>query len=106
MLLRNIDASAIDQSVSLDLPPVVYVVDDDLSVREALEALIETAGFRPKIFSCGGDFLRRAQVNCASCLLLDYTLPDFNGLQIQERIATLHPAMSIIFITGHGDVPM
>ena len=106
MLLRNIDVSTVEKSVSRDLQPAVYVVDDDLSVREALETLIEAGGFRPKMFACGEDFLRRAQVNCASCLLLDYTLPDLNGLQIQERVATLHPALSIIFITGHGDVPM
>jgi FixJ family two-component response regulator len=105
MLTQSSDVSATRRSTPTDSQPIVYVVDDDLSVREALEALIETAGFRPEMFACGEEFLRRERVNRPSCLLLDYTLPDLNGLQIQERTAALCPAMSIIFITGHGDVP-
>jgi FixJ family two-component response regulator len=106
MLPQKSDVSAYRPSTQADAQPVVYVVDDDLSVREALESLIETAGYRSQTFACGEEFLRQERINFASCLLLDYTLPGLNGLQIQERIAALHPAISIIFITGQGDVPM
>src|ERR1700729_3165769 len=82
-----------------DTQPVVYVVDDDPSVRESLEELIEVAGLHPETFASGEEFLRRERVRRASCLLLDYTLPDLNGLQIQERISASRPEMSIIFIT-------
>jgi FixJ family two-component response regulator len=85
-------------------PPVIYVVDDDVSVREALEALIERAGWRAQIFDSGEAFLRQARGSCPSCLLLDFALPDLNGLQIQQRIAAERPEISIIFITARGDV--
>jgi FixJ family two-component response regulator len=88
-----------------DTRPVVYVVDDDPSVRESLEELIEVSGLQPETFASGEEFLRGERVRRASCLLLDYTLPDLNGLQIQERISASRPEMSIIFITGNGDVP-
>jgi FixJ family two-component response regulator len=105
MLSQVRESSAPGPSTSADSQPVVYVVDDDMSVRESLEELIGTIGFQPETFASGEEFLRRERVRRASCLLLDYTLPDLNGLQIQERIATSRPEISIIFITGHGDVP-
>jgi FixJ family two-component response regulator len=101
--VRKVPARA--PSLVADLRPTVFVVDDDLSVREALESLIEASGWRPETFASGEEFLRHAPVYSASCLLLDYTLPDLDGLQIQQRIAAEQPEMSIIFITGHGDLP-
>jgi FixJ family two-component response regulator len=105
MLSRVRDVSARRPSTSVDTQPIVYVVDDDLSVRESLEELIAIAGLQPETFASGEEFLRRERVRHACCLLLDYTLPDLNGLQIQERIAASRPEMPIIFITGHCDVP-
>jgi FixJ family two-component response regulator len=92
-------------SLAADLQPTVFVVDDDLSVRESLESLIEGAGWHPETFASGEEFLSHAPIPGTSCLLLDYTLPDLDGLQVQQRIAAEQPEMSIIFITGHGDLP-
>jgi len=86
--------------------PVVFVVDDDLSMREALESLIDAAGWRVETFASGQEFLCHVQERGPSCVLLDYTLPDLNGLQIQQRIAAERPDMPIIFVTGNGDVPI
>jgi FixJ family two-component response regulator len=105
MLSQVKDVTARRPLTSADTQPVVYVVDDDLSVRESLQELILIAGMQPETFASGEEFLRRERARRASCLLLDYTLPNLNGLQIQERIASSRPEMSIIFITGHGDVP-
>ena len=85
--------------------PVVFVVDDDVSVREALEALIVTEGFATETFASAEAFLARPRVFTPSCLVLDVTLPDLNGLDLQKRLADRND-MPIIFITGHGDVPM
>src|SRR6266853_6396860 len=86
--------------------PIVFVVDDDLSVRESLEALIRFAGWQPETFASAQEFLARPRVLAPSCLVLDVTLPDLNGLDLQKRIAGDRIDMPIIFITGHGDVPM
>jgi FixJ family two-component response regulator len=86
--------------------PVVFVVDDDISVRESLESLIRFAGWQPQTFASAQEFLSRPRVFVPSCLVLDVTLPDLNGLDLQKRIATDRIDMPIIFITGHGDVPM
>ena len=86
--------------------PIVFVVDDDISVRESLELLISSAGWQPKVFACAQDFLARPCVSGPSCLVLDVTLPDLNGLELQKRIAADRVEMPIIFITGYGDVPM
>ena len=85
---------------------VVFVVDDDISVRESLESLIRFAGWQPQTFASAQEFLSRPRVFVPSCLVLDVTLPDLNGLELQKRIATHRKDMPIIFITGHGDVPM
>src|SRR5579863_7245887 len=85
---------------------VVFVVDDDISVRESLESLIRFAGWQPQTFESAQEFLSRPRVLVPSCLVLDVTLPDLNGLELQKRIATHRKDMPIIFITGHGDVPM
>jgi len=86
--------------------PIVFVVDDDISVRESLESLIRFAGWLPKTFATAQEFLSRPRVFGPSCLVLDVSLPDLNGLDLQKRIATDRIEMPIIFITGHGDVPM
>jgi len=86
--------------------PIVYVVDDDVSVRESLEGLIESAGWQPEVFASAHAFLARPPAPAPSCLVLDVSLPDVNGLELQEIIAADRREMPIIFITGHGDVPM
>jgi FixJ family two-component response regulator len=85
--------------------PVVYVVDDDISVRESLELLIRNEGWEPLLFQSARDFLVRSPVLGPSCLILDVHLPDLNGLDLQQRI-TGETSTPIIFITGYGDVPM
>jgi FixJ family two-component response regulator len=85
--------------------PIVFVVDDDVSVREALEALIRSEGFETETFASAEAFLARPRAFAPSCLVLDVTLPDLNGLDLQKRLAD-RSDMPIIFITGHGDVPM
>lgn len=86
--------------------PVVFVVDDDVSVREALELLIRSAGWRPETCASAQEFLARPRVVAPSCLVLDIGLPDVNGLELQKRVAAERSDMPIIFITGYGDVPM
>src|SRR5882724_7936379 len=86
--------------------PIVFVVDDDVSVRESLELLIRSAGWRVETFASAQEFLAHPRVNAPSCLVLDVTLPDLNGLDLQKRIAVDRTDMPIIFITGYGDVPM
>jgi FixJ family two-component response regulator len=84
---------------------IVFVVDDDISVRESLELLIQSEGWRPETFSSAQDFLARSRTPAPSCLLLDISMPGLNGLELQKRVAAEHPDVPIIFITGHGDVP-
>ena len=86
--------------------PIVFVVDDDVSVRESLESLIRCAGWQPETFASAQEFLSRPRVLAPSCLVLDVTLPDLNGLDLQKRVAVDRIDMPIIFITGYGDVPM
>jgi FixJ family two-component response regulator len=86
--------------------PIVFVVDDDISVRESLELLIRTEGWQPETFVSAQDFLARPRVFVPSCLVLDISLPGLNGLDLQQRVAGERTDMLIIFITGHGDVPM
>src|SRR6476646_2429438 len=85
--------------------PIVFVVDDDVSVRESLEALIRCAGWQPETFASAQEFLARPRVLAPSCLVLDVSLPDLNGLDLQKRILD-RTDMPIIFITGYGDEPM
>jgi FixJ family two-component response regulator len=86
--------------------PVVFIVDDDVSVRESLESLIRCAGWQPETFASAQEFLSRPRVLAPSCLVLDVTLPDLSGLDLQKRVAVDRIDMPIIFITGYGDVPM
>src|SRR5215831_5678814 len=86
--------------------PIVFVVDDDASVRESLELLIDSAGWHAQTFACAMEFLASPRSSSPSCLVLDVSLPDFNGLDVQERIAADRVDTPIIFITGYGDVPL
>ena len=86
--------------------PTVFVVDDDISVRESLDLLIRNAGWRPELFESAQEFLSHPRVFVPNCLVLDVSLPDLNGLDLQKHIAADRTDMPIIFITGHGDVPM
>ena len=86
--------------------PVVFVVDDDVSVRESLESLIRCAGWQPETFASAQEFLTRPRGSAPSCLVLDVSLPDLNGLDVQKRVAANRADIPIIFITGYGDVPM
>jgi len=86
--------------------PIVFVVDDDISVRESLELLIHCEGWSPELFASADEFLGRPAALVASCLVLDISMPGINGLELQQRIARERVWMPIIFVTGHGDVPM
>jgi len=88
------------------IAPIVFVVDDDVSVRESLELLIRCAGWQAETFASAQEFLARPRVLAPSCLVLDVGLPDLNGLDLQKRVAADRSDMPIIFITGNGDVPM
>lgn len=85
--------------------PIVFVIDDDISVRNSLELLIRCEGWQPEIFATAEEFLSRPRAAVPSCLVLDVTLPDLNGLDLQQRVAIDRGDMPIIFVTGHGDVP-
>ena len=86
--------------------PIVFVVDDDVSVRESLDLMIRFAGWQPETFASAGKFLARPRTAVPNCLVLDISLPDLNGLELQKLIASERTDMPIIFITGHSDVPM
>ncbi|WP_424631787.1 response regulator transcription factor [Bradyrhizobium sp. SYSU BS000235] len=89
-----------------NIMPIVFVVDDDVSVRDSLELMISSSGWKPEIFSSAKEFLSSPRVQAPSCLVLDVNLPDLNGLDLQTRLAGDRFDMPIIFITGYGDVPM
>ena len=101
-------ASSPSQSKSApkSVAPIVFVVDDDISVRESLELLIRSVGWRAEAFASAQEFLARPRVLVPSCLVLDVSLPGLNGLDLQKRVAVERTDMPIIFITGHGNVPM
>jgi len=98
--------SAGQSSLALETSPVVFVVDDDISVRESLKALIDFEGWRTETFASAEEFLTRSRSFEPCCLILDISLPDLNGLDLQKLIAADRIEMPIIFITGHGDIPM
>src|SRR5437879_7954929 len=84
--------------------PIVFVVDDDISVRESLELLIRSEGWQPETFESAQEFLAHPRALVPSCLVLDFSLPGLNGLELQKRVAVERTDMPIIFITGFGDV--
>ena len=105
----NSASTLVDESTSSPLSyaaPIVFVVDDDPSVRASLESLIGGAGWHAETFATAQDFLARPRVQTPSCLVLDLSLPDLNGLELQRRVAVDRIDMPIIFITGYGSVPM
>lgn len=87
-----------------DTTPIVFVADNEISIRESLESLIRSCGWRPETFACAQDFLDRRSADCPSCLVLEVALPDVNGLELQKRMAIERPDVPIIFLTGYGDV--
>ena len=89
-----------------DVTPIVFVVDDDVSVRESLELLIRCEGWQPQTFVSAQEFLDFPRVHTPNCLVLDVSLPGLNGLDLQSLVNGERTDMPIIFITGHGDVPM
>ena len=86
--------------------PIVFVVDDDASVREALGSLIESTGMRVQTYASAQEFLQHKRPETPACLVLDVRLPDLSGLELQRKLAPARMRLPIIFITGHGDIPM
>jgi FixJ family two-component response regulator len=86
--------------------PVVFVIDDDASVRAALSSLIRSVGLRVEVFSSASEFLTARPAEVQSCLILDVRLPGLSGLDFQRELASANNVIPIIFITGHGDIPM
>jgi FixJ family two-component response regulator len=86
--------------------PQVYVLDDDVSVREAVGGLIRSAGLSVKTFASARETLDSLRKELPSCLVLDIRLPDINGFELQQELATKDIQIPIIFLTGHGDIPM
>jgi FixJ family two-component response regulator len=86
--------------------PIVFIVDDDPSIRKSLDRLIKSAGLAVETFATAHEFLERHSHKGPSCLVLDVKLPDLNGLELQEKLLSQEYAMPIVFITGHGDIPM
>jgi FixJ family two-component response regulator len=93
-------------SVASPPAPIVFVVDDDVSVRESLEPLIRSAGWEPETYASAQAFLERSHAMVPSCLVLDVSLPGLSGLDLQRRLGAGWSHLPIIFITGHGDIPM
>ena len=106
MSLSNDADRALELTRMSEVKPVVIVVDDDISVRESLELLIEAQGWQPEIFSTAQQFLAHPRTPAPCCLILDINLPDLSGLELQDRMAADRTVLPIIFITGYGDVPM
>jgi FixJ family two-component response regulator len=104
-VVSAIASRSIEMLTMPDVPPIVFVVDDDVSVRESLELLIESAGWQPQTFVSAQEFLSRPHPPVPCCLVLDVTLPGLSGLELQKQLAE-RADMPIIFITGYGDVPM
>ena len=104
-VLSAIASRSADMLTMADTTPVVFVVDDDISVRESLELLLKSDGWRYETFASAQEFLSRPRATVPTCLVLDVALPGLNGLELQQQLAD-RSEMPIIFITGHGDIPM
>jgi FixJ family two-component response regulator len=105
MILAGTLGREVGSSPMSTAAPVVFIVDDDVSVRESLELLIQNEGWRPETFATAQEFLERPRQHVPSCLILDLSLPGLNGLELQRQIASERTKIPIIFITGYGDVP-
>jgi FixJ family two-component response regulator len=106
MTLAHAFGHKLESSTMTPAKPIVFVVDDDISVRESLELLIRSEGWEPETFASAREFLARPRSLVPSCLVLDVSLPGLNGLELQKRVAIERTDVPIIFITGFGDVPM
>jgi len=102
--ITTINRTRFQASSAPDTTPIVFVVDDDISVRESLELLIQVSGWRAETFASAREFLARPRPSVPSCVILDLALPDVSGLDLQQRVAADRSEMPIIFITGYGDV--
>jgi FixJ family two-component response regulator len=91
---------------AINAEPMVFVVDDDTDVREGLRSVLESVGLRCEVFGSPREFLQREAADTVSCLVLDVRLPGLSGLDFQAQLAGTHAGIPIIFITGHGDIPM
>jgi two-component system, LuxR family, response regulator FixJ len=89
-----------------DAVPTVYVVDDDDGMRRALDTLLSTVGFKTAVFSRPSEFLANFKADVPGCLVLDIRMPDMSGLEVQQHLNRMGSMLPVIFITGHGDVPM
>ena len=88
------------------IAPAVYVVDDDDGMRRALDALLSTVGYKTAVFARPRDFLANFKMDAPGCLVLDIRMPDMSGLELQQHLNRMGSMLPVIFITGHGDVPM
>src|SRR5271168_438148 len=86
--------------------PIIYVVDDDDGMRRALDALLSTVGYETAVYSRPSEFLANFKAEAPGCLVLDIRMPDMSGLEVQQQLNRMGSMMPVIFITGHGDVPM
>jgi FixJ family two-component response regulator len=105
MTLARAFGHQLESSPMTPTTPIVFVVNDDISVRESLQLLIQCEGWHPETLASAQEFLDRPRSLVPSCLVLDVSLPGLNGLDVQKRVAVERPDMPIIFITGYGDVP-
>lgn len=106
MISTRVVGDAVGSSPMSTARPVVFIVDDDVSVRESLEFLIQNEGWQAETFASAQQFLEHPRTALPSCLILDVSLPGLGGLELQQRVAAERTDMPIIFITGHGDIPM
>jgi FixJ family two-component response regulator len=106
MILARALGDAVGSSPMSTVTPIVFIVDDDVSVRESLELLIQNEGWQAETFASAQEFLDHPRAALPNCLILDVSLPGLNGLELQQRVAAERTDMPIIFITGHGDIPM
>jgi FixJ family two-component response regulator len=106
MILSGTLGHEVGSSPMTTAQPIVFVVDDDVWIRESLQTLIEDEGWQPETFTSAQEFLDRPRPFSPSCLVLDVSLPGLDGLELQKRVAAERTDMPIIFITGHGDIPM
>ena len=88
------------------LVPTVFVIDDDASIRKSLSRLLRSAGYSAETFSCAEEFLGREHFDGVGCLILDVQMPGLSGMDLQEELTKADYQMPIVFITGHGDIPM
>jgi len=95
-----------DRSLMTAFKPTVFVIDDDASIRKSLSRLLRSAGYTSETFSSSEEFLRREHFDGVGCILLDVKMPGLSGMDLQEELNKADYHMPIVFVTGHGDIPM